>query len=161
MFSLICAWINRWVNNREAGDLRRHRAHYDVIVMCETERSFLQALTAVDMTLLSASNDDKAAGLTTFFSVFEEEVMRYEREHLAKFCPFMGWNPSVVWRCLCYWLRHALEQAIELSVTSSSDVTVMTCLLVVRVDICKITSLKVTRKNLASNSILWIINTLG
>ena len=33
MFSLICAWINLWVNNREAGDLRRHRAHYDVIVM--------------------------------------------------------------------------------------------------------------------------------
>ena len=33
MFSLICAWINRWVNNREAGDLRRYRAHYDVIVM--------------------------------------------------------------------------------------------------------------------------------
>ena len=24
---------NGWVNNREAGDLRRHRAHYDVIVM--------------------------------------------------------------------------------------------------------------------------------
>ena len=33
MFSLICAWINRWVNNREAGNLRRHQAHYDVIVM--------------------------------------------------------------------------------------------------------------------------------
>ena len=33
VFSLICGWINRWVNNREAGDLRRHRAHYDVIVM--------------------------------------------------------------------------------------------------------------------------------
>ena len=33
MFSLICVWINSWVNNREAGDLRRHRAHYDVIVM--------------------------------------------------------------------------------------------------------------------------------
>ena len=26
-------WINGWVNNCEAGDLRRHRAHYDVIVM--------------------------------------------------------------------------------------------------------------------------------
>ena len=24
---------NSWVKNREAGDLRRHRAHYDVIVM--------------------------------------------------------------------------------------------------------------------------------
>ena len=52
MFSLICAWINDWtnngeagdlrrhrawingrVNNGEAGDLRRHRAHDDVIVM--------------------------------------------------------------------------------------------------------------------------------
>ena len=32
MVSLICARINYWVNNREAGDLRRHRAHYDVIV---------------------------------------------------------------------------------------------------------------------------------
>ena len=31
--SLICAWINRWVNNREAGDVRHHRAHYKVIVM--------------------------------------------------------------------------------------------------------------------------------
>ena len=32
-FSLICAWINGWVNNREAGGLRRHRTHYDGIVM--------------------------------------------------------------------------------------------------------------------------------
>ena len=32
-FSLICVWINSWINNREAGDLRRYRAHYDVIVM--------------------------------------------------------------------------------------------------------------------------------
>ena len=33
MFSLICAWLNGWVNNRAAGHLRRHRAHYDVIVL--------------------------------------------------------------------------------------------------------------------------------
>ena len=32
-FALICVWINDWVNKREAGDLRRYRAHYDVIVM--------------------------------------------------------------------------------------------------------------------------------
>ena len=32
-FSLICAWIDGWVNNGEAGDLRRYRAYYDVIVM--------------------------------------------------------------------------------------------------------------------------------
>ena len=33
MFSLLCAKINGSVNNREAGDLRRHQAHYDVTVM--------------------------------------------------------------------------------------------------------------------------------
>ena len=33
MLSVICAWINVWVNNGEAGDLRRHRASYDVTVM--------------------------------------------------------------------------------------------------------------------------------
>ena len=32
-FSLTCAWINDKVNNRETGDLRRHRGHYDVNVM--------------------------------------------------------------------------------------------------------------------------------
>ena len=33
IFSLICVWINGWVNNQEAGDLRRYRVHYDVSVM--------------------------------------------------------------------------------------------------------------------------------
>ena len=32
MFSLICVRTNGWVNNRDAGDFRRHRAHYDVTV---------------------------------------------------------------------------------------------------------------------------------
>ena len=34
MFAFICVWINGWVNNREAGGLRRYRAHYDVTIMC-------------------------------------------------------------------------------------------------------------------------------
>ena len=33
MFSSICAWINGWVNNRGAGELRRRRAHYFVSVI--------------------------------------------------------------------------------------------------------------------------------
>ena len=33
MFSFFCARTNGWVNNREAGDLRRYRGHYDVTVM--------------------------------------------------------------------------------------------------------------------------------
>ena len=31
-FSLICAWINSLVNNRKAGDLRRHRAHHVMLL---------------------------------------------------------------------------------------------------------------------------------
>ena len=33
MFSLICAWMNGWANTRDAVDLRRHHAHYDITVM--------------------------------------------------------------------------------------------------------------------------------
>ena len=39
MYSLICAWINRWVNNRDAGDLRCYHAHYDVTVMLQMYNS--------------------------------------------------------------------------------------------------------------------------
>ena len=31
----ICTCKNSWVNNRDAGDLRRHLAHYDVTVMVD------------------------------------------------------------------------------------------------------------------------------
>ena len=41
MFPLICTWINGWVNNREAGDLRRHRAHYDVTIMQRACMSYI------------------------------------------------------------------------------------------------------------------------
>ena len=32
MFSMIWAWTNGWVNNRAAADLKRHRAHYGIIL---------------------------------------------------------------------------------------------------------------------------------
>ena len=35
IFSLIGAWINALVNNREADDFRRHCAHYDIVVMIQ------------------------------------------------------------------------------------------------------------------------------
>ena len=41
VFSLICAWTNGWASNRNAGDLRRHRAHYDVTVK-QFQRQILQ-----------------------------------------------------------------------------------------------------------------------
>ena len=48
MFSLICVWINDWVNNREAGDLRCHRGHYDVNVMLYMcSRSYVSVISDV------------------------------------------------------------------------------------------------------------------
>ena len=57
MSSLIYVWINGWVNNREADDLRCHHAHYDVTVMVSTHRrshhrtkAFLHCYTIKDAT---------------------------------------------------------------------------------------------------------------
>ena len=44
MFSLICAWINGWVNYDEAGDLRCHRTHYEVIAMYHQGLGFLKQI---------------------------------------------------------------------------------------------------------------------
>ena len=50
MFSLICVWINGWVNNREADDLRRYRGHYDVIVMISSVYHQAISWTNADIT---------------------------------------------------------------------------------------------------------------
>ena len=47
MFSLICVRINDWVNNCYAGDLRRHRGHYDVIVMVKRMKRVLNYVTPI------------------------------------------------------------------------------------------------------------------
>ena len=52
MFSLVCVWTKRWVNNWDASDLRRHCAHYDVTIMApwpinhktNHDRHFIQQL---------------------------------------------------------------------------------------------------------------------
>ena len=49
MFSLICVWTNGSENNREAGDLRRYRAHYDVIVMEGYQADFLRSVIFLNL----------------------------------------------------------------------------------------------------------------
>ena len=53
-FLLICVWINGWVNNRKAGDLRRHRRHYDVTVMKDTNGSITLRSTSEWIMILFA-----------------------------------------------------------------------------------------------------------
>ena len=60
MFSLICTWINSWVNNCD--DLRHHHAHYDVTVM--------HCLSMAPSILTDWDRDKMANILTTFSSAF-------------------------------------------------------------------------------------------
>ena len=63
MFSLISAWINGWVNNRQAGDLRRNRTHYDVSV----KEYFMNAISAdVNLLVLTQYRVDHAVILGAF-----------------------------------------------------------------------------------------------
>ena len=76
MFSLIYAWINGWVNNDEAGDLRRHRAHDDVIVICQFCRHWwymklsLWQLTVPTLTY----NDDSRFSITLCMLIAQEHM---------------------------------------------------------------------------------------
>ena len=53
MFSLICAWINGWVINCEAGDLRHNPAHNDVpgMMMIGAATSDLREVTMIALLL--------------------------------------------------------------------------------------------------------------
>ena len=54
MFSLICVWINGWINNGAADDLRLHRTHYDVSVMRRRHLiTCLRSLATYRMSIMS------------------------------------------------------------------------------------------------------------
>ena len=50
IFSLICAPTNGWKNNRDAGDLRRYNAHYDVMVMDSPGPPYMVSLSQTEST---------------------------------------------------------------------------------------------------------------
>ena len=79
MFSLICARINGWVNNGEAGDLRHHCVHYNVIVM---EDCISKLLTGVHLLTLVFQNP---------FVAFLNIKIRFD----MSICFFKLWNDFV------------------------------------------------------------------
>ena len=67
IFSLTRAWTNGWENNGEAGDLRLHRGHYDVIVMS----------AAASATMGSKGDYVSILTLVTVFSMFQLLLLRW------------------------------------------------------------------------------------
>ena len=102
MFSLICVWINGWVNNREAGDLRHYPAHYDVIVM-------KAGLWPIET-------------LRTNFSEILSEIFSFsfKKMHLKK--------SSAKWRPLCFSLNVLKSVEVSKSYLPNDVWTALPCL---------------------------------
>ena len=76
MFSLICAWTNCWVHNRDTGDLRRHGAHYDVTVMLNWRIPFYRATSTrappfnnPSRPRATEANWDLSQSVTSYFNI--------------------------------------------------------------------------------------------
>ena len=69
MFSLICARINGWVNNREAGDWRRHRAYYAVTVMSYASFALSHPCVVINTHTCFSMSRNLICAFTSFFCV--------------------------------------------------------------------------------------------
>ena len=95
MVSLIYVWINDWVNNRKACDLRRYRAHYDVIVMVYARlsneywhvirRGFKNAYELLNRRALQFSTLSKISSFLCVGNVlveFQREPLKFHTQHI-------------------------------------------------------------------------------
>ena len=85
MFSLACARINGWVNNREAGDLRLNRAHYDVIVMRLRKHHILWRWN----TILHLFSHYRTLWAEKFYQQIRAWIANY-------ICGVMGWDVILI-----------------------------------------------------------------
>ena len=100
MFSLICVWINGWVNNREADDLRRYRAHYDVTVM-------IMVKCTCCLQILALTSGPFYQHGSTPIPAWIGNYMQYEMWDEITY-PSSKFNGAVVgvWEWICYFIQH-------------------------------------------------------
>ena len=104
MFSLICTQINGWVNNGEAGDLRRHRAYCDAIIMVFKfgimERNFVLILAFIRV-FIHYPNFTKHISSQIFYT--KSFVTPYSIGVISKLSD-SNTNQAHVFHILCNWL---------------------------------------------------------
>ena len=123
IFSLICSWINDWVNNREADDLRRHRAHYDVIIF---DRMYYHNISHIRRTK-SESLNLTCLIMQLFCALFWSQVSnrewRYSRSSADRPCfnyiwvinnPIAYWDASYIrgFTVYCFWEAYVINAAM-------------------------------------------------
>ena len=105
MLSLICAWINGWVNNHEAGDLIRHCAHYDVTVMawppCTDQKHPVYHANTNDMNIMFLSGFREILTIVCDYQIFDKSNLVCEQGTLqqikikfAKWCNILHVSQS-------------------------------------------------------------------
>ena len=94
MFSFIYVWINGWVNNRQAGDLRRYRAHYEVTVMQPYSISGWSSNGTVVLTSYTSSMG-ALSWKSSHIGVFMAAGAR-----MRKFMPYF--SPHSSWKIILY-----------------------------------------------------------
>ena len=101
MFYLICARINGWVKSDEADDLRRHRAHYDVIVMkWRTVCVMLKFSLTVSITWTPQSLTvglQRPVSLRLMTSQFKDFVTLKHKYKIVKCIFCVVWVQNFVW----------------------------------------------------------------
>ena len=122
VFSTICACINGWVNNGEAGDFRRHRAHYDLIYLVLAPKSsimhvrFRNSHQGMQQTLYSTKYAHRfvSRGQVWPSDIVVACVCPSVRPSVTKFVraithyPFKLGSPNLDHRCKRPWLRSLL-----------------------------------------------------
>ena len=117
MFSLICAWTNGWVNHRDAGHLRRDRAHYDVTVMAQM----------TNQRNVSPSSDMPTCDNLAFLSSFSSRSF-------SSISSMISLSVAVLLTCASFWMDFALSAAKlnSINITSSAifEVAMKTTLII-------------------------------
>ena len=118
--SLICVRIPGWLDNHDAGDLRRHCAHYDVTVIIfhvqlrdreQTTHNKLETKetnTQINSTLSRRhSNDYKVRYVFSLISTGFPDFMWHFRTVLFKMIDGISWNLAVL-RVLTWWQAYGI-----------------------------------------------------
>ena len=106
-------WIKGWVNNCEAGDLRRHRAHYDVIIMSECMYCFTWAIMQFVYSLHSCNVNDCGQNWVSQQRLIDRKAST--AMHCSLVTPNGNTNPVRLW--LVTWIRHPVITWTNVDVT--------------------------------------------
>ena len=142
VFSLICAWTHGWVNDCKAGDLRRHRAHYDVTVMDKPKLRYVQSVKWIFVLIEKIwygenfQNPDKARpGKTRQGDLAPRQdcVFMVASENILSSCTVIQIDTGLT-RLYCHWLyTYPGETAFFVSILTLQSVICTNCRHQVRV----------------------------